>query len=145
MFGRKEFKLDERLENDSTWVFDFPLSELRLINDAQFTWFILVPRVKQVKEIIDLNEEQQIALLRESSTLSRVLKDLFKPDKLNVAAIGNVVSQLHVHHICRFKKDVAWPAPVWGRQPMVAYSLDEQNALIGTVQKALTRSAELSG
>jgi diadenosine tetraphosphate (Ap4A) HIT family hydrolase len=90
---------------------------------------VLIPEINNVTEIIDLNEAQQAELWQESAMLSRALKKGFNPDKLNVAAIGNIVSQLHVHHLCRFKLDIAWPAPVWGRQPMLGYEENKQAVL----------------
>lgn len=123
------FELDQRLQNDSFLVCKLSLSQVRLINDRQFIWCVLIPEINNVTEIIDLNEAQQAELWQESAMLSRALKKGFNPDKLNVAAIGNIVSQLHVHHLCRFKLDIAWPAPVWGRQPMLGYEENKQAVL----------------
>ena len=122
------FELDERLQNDSFLVCKLLFSQVRLINDKQFIWCVLVPEINNVTEIIDLSAAQQSELWQESAMLSRALKKGFNPDKLNVAAIGNIVAQLHVHHICRFKADIAWPAPVWGRQPMLRY--EEKNRIV---------------
>ncbi|KZY42414.1 histidine triad (HIT) protein [Pseudoalteromonas shioyasakiensis] len=108
---------------------DWPLCKVLLMNDSQYPWFILVPRVAGVKEIIDLSEELQITLLQESGKLSKLLQQVFNPDKLNVAALGNMVPQLHVHHIARFTTDAAWPTPIWGKLPAVPYS-DEQIAAL---------------
>jgi diadenosine tetraphosphate (Ap4A) HIT family hydrolase len=132
-----KFKLDERLENDSHFVFALPLSQVRLINDKQFVWCVLIPEVNDVKEIIDLDEVQQRQLWQESAMLSRALTEGFAPDKLNVAAIGNVVSQLHVHHIARYKNDIAWPSPVWGKQTMIAYNEEDRFAIIVKLQELL--------
>ena len=132
-----KFELDERLQNDSHFVCKLLLSQVRLINDCQFIWCILVPEINNVTEIIDLDELQQRQMWSESALLSKALKQGFTPDKLNVAAIGNVVSQLHVHHICRFKTDVAWPAPVWGRQAMVNYQESERLVLIEKIHDLL--------
>lgn len=115
------FKLDERLERDTRVVGELPLSRLLLMNDAQFPWLILVPRVENATELTDLSSAQELEFWRESRQVSEMLVALFEPDKLNVAALGNVVSQLHIHHIARYKNDIAWPNPVWGRQPAVAY------------------------
>ena len=131
------FELDERLQNDSYFVCQLSLSQVRLINDSQFIWCVLIPEINKVVEVIDLNELQQSQMWLESALLSRALKAGFAPDKLNVAAIGNVVSQLHVHHICRFKTDVAWPAPVWGRQAMVNYQESEALILIDKIRDLL--------
>ena len=91
------------------------------MNDNQYPWFILVPKIAGVTEIFHLDEEQQLQLACESSILSGTLSDLFEADKMNVAALGNVVSQLHVHHIVRYETDVAWPNPVWGYKPAKPY------------------------
>ena len=134
-----KFDLDERLQNDSYFVCKLPLSQVRLINDSQFIWCLLIPEINAVVEVIDLNELQQKQMWLESALLSRALKAGFSPDKLNVAAIGNVVSQLHVHHICRFKTDVAWPSPVWGRQAMVSYQESERLTLIDKIAALLKK------
>lgn len=119
------FSLAPELQRDCIELADWPLCKVLLMNDSQYPWFILVPRVAGVKEIIDLSEELQITFLQESGKLSKLLQQVFSPDKLNVAALGNMVPQLHVHHIARFTTDSAWPAPIWGKLPAVPYS-DEQ-------------------
>jgi diadenosine tetraphosphate (Ap4A) HIT family hydrolase len=131
------FELDQRLQNDSFFVCNLLLSQVRLINDSQFIWCVLIPEINNVTEIIELTDVQQAALWQESAILSRALKKGFHPDKLNVAAIGNIVSQLHVHHLCRFKDDIAWPAPVWGRQPMVGYGENKHQGLSEKIRKLL--------
>ncbi|MGM0481467.1 MAG: HIT domain-containing protein [Pseudomonadota bacterium] len=112
------FELDPQLAQDSLYLTDWPLSQVRVINDNQYPWFILVPRINGVTEIIDLSEQDQQQLWHESAFLSYWLQAEYRPNKLNVAALGNQVPQLHLHHIARFKNDVAWPAPVWGVAPM---------------------------
>lgn len=97
------------------------------MNDSQYPWFILVPRKAGATEIIDLSAQEQIQLTQESAKLSHLLQSVFSPDKLNIAALGNMVAQLHIHHIARFKTDCAWPNPVWGYSPAVPYT-DEQIA-----------------
>jgi len=131
-----EFQLHPQLEQDSFFVADLPLCQLRLINDQQYPWFILVPRQVDCSEIYKLSDDQQAQLLKESSRLSHILMSLFKGDKLNVAAIGNMVPQLHVHHVVRFKKDVSWPKPVWGQMPMQVYSSDQVSKVITQMQDA---------
>ncbi|USE70126.1 HIT family protein [Pseudoalteromonas maricaloris] len=108
------FELAKELQRDCILITEWPLCSVLLMNDSQYPWFILVPRVVGAKEIIDLPESQQVQFWQESAKLSRLLQDTFTPDKLNVAALGNMVPQLHVHHIARFKTDIAWPKPVWG-------------------------------
>lgn len=113
-----EFKLAPELARDSYHLSDWPLCEVRVMDDRQFPWFLLIPKVVGIREMIDLTEDDQNQLLRESRFLCHWLKAEYQPDKLNVAALGNLVPQLHLHHIGRFQTDVAWPAPVWGKQPM---------------------------
>lgn len=125
------FELDSRLHNDTYFVCDLALCRVLLMNDRQFPWLILVPRKNELAEIVDLTSEEQVVLLKESALVSRVLQTLFAPHKLNIGALGNVVRQLHVHHIARFENDIAWPKPVWGNQPTKAY--DERE-----VQQRLT-------
>ena len=124
-----KFSLAPELQRDCIELADWTLCKVLLMNDSQYPWFILVPRVAGVKEIIDLSEELQITLLQESGKLSKLLQQVFNPDKLNVAALGNMVPQLHVHHIARFTTDAAWPTPIWGKLPAVPYS-DEQIAAL---------------
>ncbi|TMP43672.1 HIT family protein [Pseudoalteromonas citrea] len=119
------FELAPELQRDCIALADWPLCKVLLMNDSQYPWFILVPRINGLKEIIDLTDIQQKTFWLESAKLSELLRDVFNPDKLNVAALGNMVPQLHVHHIARFTTDIAWPKPVWGLHSPVAYS-DEQ-------------------
>lgn len=131
------FKLDERLEQDTFFICDLPLCRVLLMNDNQFPWLILVPRVADVAEIIDLDEAQQQQLLKESGFVSHVLKQKTQCDKLNVAALGNMVKQLHIHHVARFTHDVAWPKPVWGNQPACPYHIEQASLLISTYRESL--------
>jgi len=119
------FVMDSRLQQDSLVLGDFPLCRLLLSKDANYPWFILVPRRADVSELFQLDEADQRQLWKETTYLAETLKDSFAADKMNVATLGNVVSQLHMHVIVRRRDDAAWPAPVWGRQPAVAYT-DEQ-------------------
>lgn len=124
-----EFSLAPEFVRDCIEVADWPLCKVLLMNDSQYPWFILVPRQAGLKESIDLSDDDQIVLMKESAKLSHLLQSIFNPDKLNVAALGNMVPQLHIHHIARFKTDVAWPAPVWGKFSAVPYS-DAQITLL---------------
>ncbi len=116
------FQLHPQLAADSVWLADWPLSQLRLVNDQHYPWFILVPRRVAVRDVIDLCEPDQDQLWLESRTLSLYLKSDYQPDKLNLAALGNMVPQLHLHHIVRFQSDKSWPAPVWGKFPAQPYN-----------------------
>lgn len=116
------FTLDERLVADTHRVSDFELSRVLLMDDARFPWLILVPRRLGIRELIELSRDDQHALLDEVNRCAHVLHALDKPDKLNIAALGNVVPQLHVHVIARHIGDAAWPRPVWGVGVRQAYS-----------------------
>ncbi len=108
------FELDRRLSNDSHDVTNLPLCNVRLMDNKRFPWLILVPRVEGASEWIDLSREQQHQLSDEIAILSHLLQALVTPEKLNIATLGNQVSQLHIHLIARYKADAAWPNPVWG-------------------------------
>jgi diadenosine tetraphosphate (Ap4A) HIT family hydrolase len=95
------------------------------MNDANYPWFILVPQREEIREIHELNESDLFLLMHESTLLARALVAAFNPDKLNIAALGNVVPQLHVHHIARYRSDPAWPAPVWGKLPAKPYAAEQ--------------------
>ena len=131
------FTLDPRLEADSLPVAALGLCDLRLMRDARFPWLILVPRREGAAEIIDLGEDDRAALLGEISAVSVALKSITACDKLNVAALGNMVRQLHVHVIARFTTDAAWPNPVWGSGNAVAYDAAERDRLIARLRSAL--------
>jgi diadenosine tetraphosphate (Ap4A) HIT family hydrolase len=122
------FNLHPQLTNDCIELADFPLCKLLLCNDSAYPWFILVPQVNNISDIYQLDWQQQQQLLNESSLLSELLMQVFEGDKMNVAALGNVVEQLHVHHVVRYKKDVSWPKPIWGQQPLTPYSSLELTA-----------------
>lgn len=121
----ESFQLHPQLAADSIWLADWPLCQLRLINDAQYPWFILVPRRPGVRDVIDLTDTEQTILWAESRALSHYLRQDYQPDKLNLAALGNMVPQLHLHHIARFIGDPCWPAPVWGKLPAQVYSAEK--------------------
>ena len=116
------FKLHPQLANDTVTIGDFPLCRLLLMNDSQFPWFILVPRRDGIQEIYQLTSKDQKQLLKESSHLSETMYRVFEADKMNIAALGNMVPQLHIHHIARYREDSAWPKPVWGHAPAKPYT-----------------------
>ncbi len=134
------FTLDSRLQQDCLLVGDFPLSRLLLMNDVQYPWFILVPRREEVSELFQLDAQDQRQLWLETTLLAETLKDTFAADKMNVATLGNVVSQLHMHVIVRKRADAAWPAPVWGRHPAVAYTAEQVEALKQKLRLVLTEN-----
>lgn len=116
------FKLHSRLQSDSIEIGCFTLSRLLLINDSQYPWLVLVPERIDITEIYQLSEQDQIQLQHESSVLAKTLAETFNADKMNIAAIGNMVPQLHIHHIVRYNNDIAWPAPVWGKFDAIPYT-----------------------
>jgi diadenosine tetraphosphate (Ap4A) HIT family hydrolase len=115
------FELDERLQRDTLALGDFPLCRLLLMNDARFPWFILVPRRNHIQEIFDLSGAEQPLLWREVTSLTQNLYLALKADKMNVASLGNLVPQLHVHVVARYRNDPAWPEPVWGTPDPLPY------------------------
>ena len=135
------FSLDPQLERDTTTVGDLPLSRVLLSNDANYPWLILVPRLPDIVEIIDLEENAQVQLTAEIARVSAALKSVTACDKLNVAAIGNVVPQLHVHVIARWRNDIAWPKPVWGAAPAKPYDEAARTRLIAELCRALRLEA----
>jgi diadenosine tetraphosphate (Ap4A) HIT family hydrolase len=131
------FKLDPQLEQDTVLVADWHLCHVRLMNDSRYPWVILIPKVEGVSEIHELADEQQQLLLGESVRLSKALEQLFAPHKLNVAALGNMVRQLHIHHIVRFEDDASFPRPVWGIGEAMPYEEDALNETVNGLRIAL--------
>ncbi|MEX0614710.1 MAG: HIT domain-containing protein [Methylophaga sp.] len=120
------FKLHKQLANDAIQIGDLPLCQVLLMNDARFPWLVLVPRRQSVSETFDLSMKDQQLLWQEAALVAEKLKGLTGADKMNLAALGNQVPQLHIHVVARFKDDAAWPAPVWGVGKAVAYPEKEQ-------------------
>jgi len=116
-----DFELDPRLAADTVAVTNLSISSVRLMNDARYPWLVLIPARAGMVEIIDLSEQDQLRLYDDIRHCARALQAHCQPDKLNIAALGNQVAQLHVHVIARFKTDAAWPAPVWGAHPPLPY------------------------
>ncbi len=134
---KSPWQLHTQLAADTLAVGDFPLGRLLLMNDAQYPWCILVPRIVGARELHRLDDADQLQLLRESVALSRAMEAVFAPHKMNLAALGNVVPQLHVHHIARYRGDAAWPAPVWGRHPAQPYDAAQRDERLLKLREAL--------
>jgi diadenosine tetraphosphate (Ap4A) HIT family hydrolase len=132
-----DFEMDDRLVADTHPLGRLELCDLRLMDDANYPWLILIPRVAGARDLIDLDAAQRHRLSDESDRAARLLRDAFRPDKLNVAALGNVVAQLHVHVIARFENDPAWPAPVWGRVEARPYAPEALVERIRLLQRML--------
>ncbi len=131
------FTLDERLEADTHLVADLSLSRVLLMDNAFFSWVILVPQLPDLMELTDLTQAQQHQLMDEIATVSDALQTLTHAEKMNVAALGNMVKQLHIHIIARFEGDAAWPNPVWGTQSE-PYKAQDRKDMIETLQNVLS-------
>lgn len=125
-----EFTLHPRLQADADFVADGPLSRVLLMNDARYTWLILVPRRPGAVELFDLDATDRAALTGEIARASQTLKRLTGAAKINIGALGNLVPQLHVHIVARNPGDPAWPGPVWGHSPAVPYGAAARAAFI---------------
>jgi len=131
------FTLDERLQKDTLVVGRFDLCLLLLHRDSNYPWFILVPQREGVTEIHHLSPADQQLLLAESTLVAEALASLFLPDKLNIAMLGNIVAQLHIHHVARFKTDVSWPGPIWGAAPAGKYEAAVLQQRLESMRNAL--------
>jgi len=131
------YALHPQLAEETVPVCDLELCRVLLSRDATYPWLVLSPQREGLRDLHDLNEEDGIAALEEIRRCSRALVDLFRPDKINVAALGNQVPQLHIHIIARFTTDPAWPGPVWGKVPAASYDDAARDALIGRLRAAL--------
>ena len=135
------FTLDERLLQDTCRLAELPLCRVLLMNDARYPWLILVPRVADVSEVFELDEAQQQQLWNETRLLAKAMHEVFAADKMNIATLGNVVSQLHMHLVVRLEGDASWPAPVWGNGVAVPYSESGQDAVRKQMLQALQASS----
>ena len=131
-----KFNIDPRLKETSHRLIELKISELRLVDDARWPWLLVIPRVPLAVELIDVSPELRCQIWLEIEHVSQVMQDVFSPYKLNVAALGNQVRQLHVHVIARFSDDDAWPNPVWGVGAAVSY----EPSVLGARLKALRRA-----
>ena len=131
------WSLHPQLAQDTVPLGDLPLARVLLANDANYPWLILVPRRPGLTEILDLDPNEQVQLLGEIDAAARALKSVTECEKLNIAALGNVVAQLHVHVIARRHSDAAWPKPVWGAATPSAYVPAVRDGLIGALRRAL--------
>ena len=132
------FKLDPQLKKDCIVIASLPLCEFLLMNDRQYPWFILVPRRAGLRELVELTGEESSQLWRESTAVAQLLLKEFGAEKLNIATLGNIVAQLHIHHIARFAADPAWPDPVWGKLPRLPYADNGVDQIIQRVKSRLS-------
>jgi len=131
------FELHPQLDKDTHKIGQFALCEVLLMNDDRYPWLILVPRRQGIKEIYELPDADQLQLLKESSYVSAAMAALFSAHKMNVAALGNMVEQLHIHHVARFNTDASWPNPVWGRGEAMPYSDLAVKVMMSQLKQAL--------
>ena len=131
------FHLHPRLKEDCITIGRFDLCQLLMMNDSQYPWFILVPEKADIKEIYQLSKPERRTLTEESSYLAENLAVLYKADKMNIAAIGNLVPQLHIHHIVRYQTDKTWPAPIWGKFDAIPYTHQQIADNIALVKEQL--------
>ena len=137
-----KFHLHPRLKEDCIAIGRFDLCQLLMMNDSQYPWFILVPEKADLKEIYQLSKPDLHKLAEESSYLAENLASLYHADKMNVAAIGNLVPQLHIHHVVRYLVDIAWPAPVWGKFAAIPYTTQQITHNIAQVKEQLKMLVE---
>ncbi|MGF1763771.1 HIT domain-containing protein [Aliivibrio kagoshimensis] len=138
------FTLHPRLSADTDRLGELPLTLVLLSKEHVGPWIILVPKVPELKEIHHLPESSQIQLIKESSFIAQLLESHFSPDKINLGALGNLVPQLHLHHIARFTSDIAWPGPIWGNTDGSKRTIQQQQQLIKQLQKHLAENSEFS-
>jgi diadenosine tetraphosphate (Ap4A) HIT family hydrolase len=138
--SENSFQLHPQLQADTYKVGHFPLCILLLAKDANYPWCIMVPKLVGVREIHHLSVNNSQVLLAESCALAKSMEQLFKPLKMNIAALGNMVPQLHIHHIARFETDAAWPAPIWGKVPAKKYNIELLDNRLQTLRQQLLSS-----
>ncbi|CAN5468178.1 HIT family protein [soil metagenome] len=137
MSNTPAWSLNSNLEKDTINIGDLPLSRVLVIKDANYPWLLLVPRRADATDLTDLNEVEQAQLMTEINRVASALKEITKPDKMNIAALGNVVAQLHVHIIARRTSDAAWPRPVWGVVPPLAHDPQEVETFITALRRKI--------
>ena len=130
-------ELHPQLNKDCLLIGHFPLCRLLLMQNANYPWFILVPDRDNISELYQLSAADQQQFIKESSVIARLLQDQFNADKINIAALGNIVPQLHIHHVARYKTDIAWPAPIWGKFPSKPYTQKQLDEVISKLKTSL--------
>ena len=131
------FMLHPQLAKDTLFLGDWPLCRVLRMNDRGYPWLVMVPRIADIREIIDLQDADQQRLMSEIAQASRIMRKQLAPDKINVAALGNVVPQLHVHIIARFVTDPAWPRPIWGVKPVEPFDAAGAASMVADLRAQL--------
>ncbi len=138
------FDLHPDLKRDGIEMGSFDLCRVLLINDTSYPWFVLVPERAAISDTIDLSATEHAQLWVESRLFGEAIMKAFDGEKLNVAALGNMTPQLHVHHIVRFKSDPAWPAPIWGKRPMSPYDQQAIDSIKQALNAVLIQESEMT-
>ncbi len=133
-----QFQLHPQLASDTVPILELGLCTILLMNDQTYPWIVMVPRRPDLREMHDLSPGDQLLLMGEITQASKAVQRLFGADKMNVAALGNMVPQLHVHVIARFEHDPAWPGPIWGKVPAVAYPVNELETMAVKLKEVLS-------
>lgn len=131
------FTLDSRLENSSLLIASIEAFQIRLVNDKRYIWLLIIPAISDITELDDLEPKTQTALFQIASQLSSSVKSHFQADKMNIATIGNIVSQFHLHIVARKQTDATWPEPVWGKGIAEPYSNEDAGAMMAQMQKLI--------
>jgi diadenosine tetraphosphate (Ap4A) HIT family hydrolase len=131
------FALDSRLEQSTRLLGRWKVSQLRLMDDRRFPWLVLVPERPALRDLHDLSDDDQVSVMEEIIRASRILCEATRADKINVAALGNRVPQLHIHVIARSKTDAAWPHAVWGMGIVEPYGKEVQAREAARLAQAL--------
>ena len=132
------FQIDSKLKQDTYFVSDLGLCTLLIMNDSNYPWFILVPRRFNIREIYQLSNEDRFQLDYETNLISETLASYYKADKMNIAALGNIVSQLHIHIVVRKKTDLLWPETIWGKKSPLFYGKEDIENTISIIKNLLT-------
>jgi len=135
------FALHPQLEKDSVQITDWTLCDVRLVNDRRFPWLLLVPRRANLRDLQDASEEDYALMMEEIRRASQMLKEETGAQKMNVASLGNMVPQLHIHIIARFKNDEAWPGPVWGVGTAEPYGVDARVSIVRRYKDVLSKGS----
>ena len=131
------FALDSRLKNSSLQIAAIDAFQIRLVNDKRYIWLLIIPEISDITELDDLDPKTQTALFQIASQLSSSVKSYFQADKMNIATIGNIVSQFHLHIVARKQTDATWPEPIWGKGTAEPYSDEEVSVMMAQMRKLI--------
>jgi diadenosine tetraphosphate (Ap4A) HIT family hydrolase len=136
---QNQFILNSQLEKDTFFLGNLKLSKILLMNDCRYPWIIAVPQIENITDITELSAKDRFIFMEEVHNIADLMKKLYQPDRINIAMLGNIVSQLHCHIIARFEQDFAWSKPVWGLGDAVSYSIEQKEKVIPLLQSVLLK------